>query len=185
VVDVDPPRTGSVPSFFGLGGEQRFRAEIARITAVASGTDAWVTELRVPLHRLVPYDAVWMGRFDRDSDRYLPMLEDGDVEPLRQLFASDAAAGEIRQLGLARDGWPMLGHQIQTMLDQQQGWRLHLAPAGFRDGVGLGLRTGDGRHVGYLTLLTYRPAVVPATAAALLHVVNPLIGDAVDRASLG
>ena len=185
MVDEDPPRAGPPPSFFGLGGEQRFRTEIARITAAADGTGAWVAELKTALRRLVPYDACWMGRFDRDADRYQAVLEDGDVEPLRQLFASAGAAGEIRQLGLARHGWPMLGHQIQERLDQQQGWRQHLAPAGFRDGVGLGLRTSDGRHVGYLTLLTYRPAVVPATAAALLHVVNPLIGAAVDRASRG
>ena len=35
------------------------------------------------------------------------------------------------------------------------------------DGIGVGLRTSDGRHVGYLTLLTYRAGLVPATAAAL------------------
>ena len=48
-------------------------------------------------------------------------------------------------------------------------------------GIGMGLLTSDGRHVGYLTLLTHRAGVVPATAAVLLHAVNTLIADAVDR----
>ena len=62
-----------------------------------------------------------------------------------------------------------------------RGWTTYLAPAGFRDGLGVGLLTGDGRHVGYLTLLTYRPGVARAVAAGLLHAVNPLLGDAVER----
>ena len=63
------------------------------------------------------------------------------------------------------------------------GWSTYLAPAGFRDGLGVGLATATGRHVGYLTLMSYRPASALAVAAALLHGVNALVADAVERVS--
>jgi hypothetical protein len=176
-------RVGSPPSFFGLGGEQRFRAEIARVTADADASGRWVQGLGPLLRQLVDYDAVWLGRFDLASGRYLPLLEDGDVLPLRRLFASDVAADDVRRLGFRQPGWPMLGHAILDQLNELQGWRTYLAPAGFRDGLGVGLLTSDGRHVGYLTLLTYEPGSALAIAAALLHAVNPLIADAVGRST--
>lgn len=180
VIDDHSP-SGSMPSFSGLGGEQRFRAEVAKITVGADTTGRWLQALRPLLRKLVDYDAAWLGRFDVASGRYLPLLEDGDVEPLRQLFAGDVAAADIAQLGFRRPGWPMLGHRILPRLRELRGFSTYLAPAGFQDGLGVGLLTGDGRHVGYLTLLTYKPDAVLAVSAALLHAVNPLIADAVER----
>ena len=107
----DDEHHGSEPSFFGLGGEQRFRAEVATVTAGADATGRWLDALRPLLRQLVDYDAAWLGRFDVVSGRYLPLLEDGDVEPLRRLFASDVAATDIQQVGFRQPGWPMLGHR--------------------------------------------------------------------------
>lgn len=176
----DDKNPAAQPSYLGLGGEQRFRADVARITAAADASGHWLDALRPLLKQLVAYDAAWLGRFDVGSGRYLPLLEDGDVEPLRWLLASDVAASDIHQLGFRQPGWPMLGHTILAQLGELRGWTTYLAPAGFRDGLGVGLRTGAGRHVGYLTLLTYRTGVT-AVAAALLHAANPLIADAVER----
>lgn len=173
-----------LPSFCGLSGEEDFRAQIAGITAQAEPTETWLQALAPVLRQLVGYDALWLCRWDATARRYRPLLEDGDVEPLRELFASEIAASDIEQLGFLQPGWPRLGHMILPALTTLRGWSEYLAPAGFRDGVGMGLRTSDGRHVRYLTLLTYRAGHVPATAAALLHSANCLIGDAVDRSDL-
>ena len=179
---VDDDRPAAAPtSFFGLGGEQRFRAEVARVTAGADASGRWLDELKPLLRALLAYDAAWLGRWDAGSQRYLPLLADGDAEPLHRLFASDVAAADVRRLGFRQPGWPRLGHTILTELAGLHGWTAYLAPAGFRDGLGVGLITGDGRHVGYLTLLTYRPGVARAVAAGLLHSVNPLLSDAVER----
>ena len=184
MVDDDIQGARSLPSFRGLSGEEDFRRCVAGITADAGPTGRWLQVLAPVLRQLVDYDAAWLGRWDVVARRYLPLLEDGDVEPLRELFASDVAASDIEQLGFLQPGWPKLGHMILPLLTQLRGWNEHLAPAGFRDGIGVGLRTSDGRHVGYLTLLTYRAGLVPATAAALLHGVNSLIGDALDRSGV-
>jgi hypothetical protein len=181
VTDNARPASGGGSSYFAPGGEERFRTEVARITADADASGRWLEALRPLLRQLVDYDAAWVGRYDAASGRYLPLLEDGDTEPLRRLFADDVAAQDIRQLGFRQPGWPMLGHTIMRQLGELRGWTTYLAPAGFRDGLGVGLRTRDGRHVGYLTLLIYRPGAALAIAAALLHTAEPLLADAIDR----
>ena len=171
----------SPTSFFGLGGERRFRLEVARVTAGADATGRWLDELKPLLRQLLDYDAAWLGRYDAVTGRYIPLLADGHAEPLHRLFASDLAASDARQLGFRQPGWPRLAHTITAELAGLRGWSTYLAPAGFRDGLGVGLRTERGRHVGFLTLLTYRPDVARAVAAALLHAVTPLLADAVER----
>lgn len=178
------PRATSPPSFAGLGGEQRFRDEVARVTAGADATGRWTDALRPLLHAVVDYDAAWLGRLDVASGRYLPLLEDGDVAPLRALFADDVAAVELRQLGFRRPGWPMLVHRIVGQLEDLRGWRTYIVPAGFHDGLGVGLITAAGRHVGFLALLTYRHETATAMAAALLNAVTPAVADAVERAGV-
>ena len=49
----DDPRAGAPPSFSGLGGEQRFRAEVVRITSGADDTGGWLLALRGVLRELV------------------------------------------------------------------------------------------------------------------------------------
>lgn len=181
MVDVDAPRPGPARSFFGLGGEQRFRAEIERVTASAVASDRWLDDLKPVLRRLVPYDCVVLVRWDAESQRYAPVLIDGDTEAALAYFTSEEADAELRRLGLYRLGWPMVAHRVAAMLAETMAWRDYLAPAGFRDGLGVGLFSEEGRYLGLLCLLTYQPLSVTATAAALVHTANPLLGAALDH----
>jgi hypothetical protein len=109
------------------------------------------------------------------------LVQDGPTEALRAYVSTDDADVEMQRLGLHRFGWPMLAHRLPVPLEETRAWGDHLLPAGFRDGLAVGLFTEDGGHLGYLSLLTSQPRVVTATAAALLHTVNSLIAAAVDR----
>ncbi|GAA1430566.1 hypothetical protein GCM10009616_15470 [Microlunatus lacustris] len=169
-----------VTSIFGLGGEQRFRCEIARVTASAGVSTSWLDGLKPPLHGLVPYDCAVLARWDTATERYLPVLEDGDTEALTRYLRTSTAAAELQRLGFYRIAWPMVVHRVGVTLAGTSAWRDHLWPAGFRDGLGVGLFTENGRHVGFLSLLTYRSQVVTVTAAALLHGVNALLGSALE-----
>lgn len=181
MVDVDAPRPGPATSFFGLGGEQRFRSEVERVTAAAGASDRWIDDLKPVLRRLLPYDCAVLVRWDAETQRYAPVLLDGDTEAALAYFTSEGAGAELRGLGPYRSGWPMVAHRVAVMLAETTVWRDYLSPAGFRDGLGVGLFSDDGRYLGLLCLLTYRPLSVTATAAALVHTVNPLLGAALDR----
>lgn len=177
---VDAARPASSKSFFGLGGEDRFRAEIERVTASAGTSDSWTEELKPTLRRLVPYDCAVLVRRNAESHRYAPVLVDGDAEAALAYLTSEVADAELQRLGLYRLGWPMVAHRVAPMLAETVAWRDYLLPAGFRDGLGVGLFAADGHYTGLLCLLTYRPHVVTATAAGLLHGVNALLGSALD-----
>lgn len=183
MVDVERRVPEPVTSFFGLGGEQRFRWEIARVTASAGVSTSWLDGLKRPLHELVPYDCAVLAHWDPETGRYRPVLEDGDTAVLSAYLRSGTAVTELQRLGLHRIAWPMVVHRVGVTLAGTTAWQDHLWPAGFRDGLGVGLFTEEGRHVGLLALLTYRQQVVTVTAAALLHGVNALLGSAVDRSS--
>jgi hypothetical protein len=178
---VDALSPASATSFFGLGGEDRFRDAIERVTASAGTSDRWIDDLKPTLRRLVAYDCAVLVWRDAESQRYAPVLVDGDAEAALAYFTSEVADAELRELGLYRLGWPMVAHRMAARLAETVAWRDYLLPAGFRDGLGVGLFADDGRYVGLLCLLTYRSHVVPATAAALLHGVNALLGSALDR----
>jgi hypothetical protein len=174
-------RSPAPRSYSGLGGEQRFRREIERVTACAATCGGWSEALKQPLRELYPYDAAWIAWRDGSSQRYVPVLTDGQTDALCAFFRTERATPELERLGFLRAGWPMVVHRAAVTLAGTSAWRDHLTPAGFRDGLGVGLFAPDGRQVGFLTLLTYRPHTVTATVAALLHTVNPLLGSALDR----
>lgn len=181
MTDVDGHRADPATSFYGLGGEQRFRRVIETVTASADTSDRWIDDLKPVLRRLVPYDCAVLVRWDAETQRYAPVLLDGDTAAALAYFTSEEADAELRRMGLYRLGWPMVAHRVGVMLAETMAWRDYLAPAGFRDGLGVGLFSREGRYLGLLCLLTYRPLSVTATAAALLHTVNPLLGSALDR----
>lgn len=182
MVDMERCVPSPLTSFFGLGGEQRFRGEIARVTATAGASGAWLDELGQPLHELVPYDCAVLAAWDEAAGRYTPVLVDGDTAALSAYLRTDTAVDELRLLSTTRNAWPVVLHRAAVGLARTAGWRDHLGPAGFHDGLVVGLFTEGGRHVGLLALLTYRPQVVTVTAAALLHGVNALLASALEAA---
>ena len=181
MADVYPQFPTSSASFVGIGGERRFGVEIERVTASAGTSDTWLEDLKRPLHQLLAYDSAWMGWRDPETQRYLPVLRDGQNEAMCAYFSTEAAACELERLGFYRAGWPMVVHRAAATLAETSAWRDYLSPAGFRDGLWAGLFSDDGRQIGFLSLLTYRPHAVTVTAAALLHTATPLLGSALDR----
>ena len=118
------------------------------------------------------YDAAWISLRDPETGRHIPLVQDGPTEALRAYFSTDGADAEVQRLGLHRFGWPMPAHRLPVPLEETLACGKYLLPAGFRDGLAVGVFTEDGRHLGSINLLTSQKRVVTATAAALLHTVN-------------
>jgi hypothetical protein len=60
-------------------------------------------------------------------------------------------------------------------------WGEYLLPAGFRDGFVMGLFADDGRHLGFISLLTDDPAQRTTAYVDLVAGVRPLLAHALDR----
>jgi hypothetical protein len=87
---------------------------------------------------------------------------------------------EAEILGLNRAGPPMWLRDMPVPPEQTRGWAEFMWPAGFREGLGVGLFTPDGRHIGMLTLNTDAPAHPTDMVRDLIGLLGPLIAHAVD-----
>jgi DNA-binding CsgD family transcriptional regulator len=87
---------------------------------------------------------------------------------------------DLELLGLQRSRPPMRVCDLPVPPHEVRAWAEYLAPAGLREGVGIGLFTPDGRYLGLVGLHT-ESAVAPADATLdVLGALTPLIAHAVD-----
>jgi hypothetical protein len=134
------------------------------------------------LARVLPYDAAWLAIRDPEERRHTPLATAGPAEPLRRYFQTAVADLEVEQLGLNRFRPPMLAGDIPVPLSELHAWADHLLPAGFRGGLAAGLFTPDGRHVGFLSLLTEDPTRPSRADQATIAAFTTLIAHGLDRA---
>jgi hypothetical protein len=128
-----------------------------------------------------PYTAAWIGVRDPETRLHRRVGSDGDTASLVRYFALPDADDEVEQLGLNRHRPPMPASAIPVPLAETIAWGEYLLPAGFRDGVAMGLFSADGRHLGFLSLLTADPEHRIASYVGLLDSLRPIVADALDR----
>jgi hypothetical protein len=155
--------------------------ELAGIAAAAASIEERARALLEVLRRVVPSQAAWLALRDPERGTHMPLATLGDTDPLRAYFQTPAAETEVELIGMNRRRPPMLVRDLPVPPGELQAWTDHLWPAGFRGGLAAGLFAGDGRHLGFLSLLTDaadRPAEAERRIIGLL---TPLIAHAVDR----
>jgi hypothetical protein len=76
----------------------------------------------------------------------------------------------------------MLASEIPVPLPELHAWADHLLPAGFRGGLAAGLFTPDGRHVGFLSLLSDDPSRPSPADREAIAAVTTVIAHGLDRA---
>jgi hypothetical protein len=156
-------------------------SELAGIAGSAGSVEQRAQALLEPLSRAVPYAAAWIGLRDPETRRHRPIATDGDTEPLARYFSLPEADDEVEQLGLNRPRPPMCASDLPVPLAETRAWGEYLLPAGFRDGFAVGLFTADGRHLGFISLLTDDPAGRTASYSGLVAELRPLLARALDR----
>jgi len=75
----------------------------------------------------------------------------------------------------------MLASEIPGAPSEVRAWADHLLPAGFRQGLAVGLFTTDGRHVGFLSLLSADPAGPGEADRRVVATLTSVIADDLDR----
>jgi hypothetical protein len=156
-------------------------SEVAAIAASAGSVEQRAQALLEPLRRVVPYAAAWIGIRDPETRRHRPVGWDGDTGALADYFALPDADDELEQLGLNRLRPPVCAHDLPLPLAEIRAWGDHLLPAGFRDGFALGLFTDDGRHVGFISVLSDDPAQRTTAHRGVVAGLRPLLARALDR----
>jgi len=154
--------------------------DLGRIAATPGTVADRAEALLQPLRRIVPFTAAWIGCYDASATRYEALVSRGYTDTVDRLFSSSAAVEQIDRLGLNRIRRPMRARDVPGALADRPIWAEYLTPAGFREGLTVGLFTGDGRHLGILTVNTDDAAHPSASAAALVGRLAPIIAGVID-----
>ncbi|WP_374969343.1 hypothetical protein [Terrabacter sp. BE26] len=157
------------------------RAEMTQIAAEAGTLEHRADALLTCLRRRIPYAAAWIGLRDPETRIHHRVGSDGDTDALVRYFTHPAADDELEALGLNRFQPPVSASNLGVPLAETRAWGEYLLPAGFVDGVIVGLFADDGRHLGFLSLLSGDPPERTTSYAGALADLRPIIVDAVDR----
>jgi hypothetical protein len=156
-------------------------SEMAEIAASAGSVQERAEALLAPLHRVVPYAAAWVAVRDPETRQHRPVVQEGATAPLAEYFALPDADDDVEQLGLNRFRPPVRASDLPMPLEDVRVWGEYLLPAGFRDGLAMGVFTDDGRHLGFISLLTDDPADRTTAYVDLIAEIRPLLAHALDR----
>lgn len=154
--------------------------EIGRVASEPTTIEARAAAVLTPLRRLVPFQAAWIGLLDHGSDSHRALAIEGYPDHIRQYFGTTTVTREIELLNLHRNGRPTRRRDIPIPVDLRPVWADYLWPAGFREGVAMGLTTRDGRHLGIIALNTDTEAHPTEAARDLIGALGSLIADAID-----
>ncbi|MGY1618836.1 helix-turn-helix transcriptional regulator [Geodermatophilus sp. SYSU D00691] len=157
------------------------RPEFADAVASSATVEERAAAILRSLERLLSFDAGWLAVRDPERHRHVPLATTGPAEPLVAYFGRPEADEEVDQLGLNRRRPPMLASEVPSPLPEVRAWADHLLPAGFRQGLAVGLYTTSGRHVGFLSLLSADPSRPSPADRRVVAAVTTVIADQLDR----
>jgi DNA-binding CsgD family transcriptional regulator len=155
-------------------------AEIGQIASGAGRFEQRAESLLEMLRRLVPFRAAGIFLLGAEQGGLTPFADQGYDEAVRAYITSRANSDEIEMLGLNRASVPLRLQDLPIARERVRGWAEYLSPAGFREGLGVGLFTPDGRHLGLLALNTDTERHPTAAARDWIGKLAPVIAQALD-----
>jgi DNA-binding CsgD family transcriptional regulator len=132
------------------------------------------------LRRLVPFQAAVINLFDPEHRVHVPVVSCGYDDATFGYITSRVNTDEIEMLGFTRSRSAMRLGDLPVPRQHIRGWAEYLDPAGFREGLGVGLFTSDGRHLGLLGMNTDTAAHPTEASRDLIGMLAPLIANAID-----
>jgi DNA-binding CsgD family transcriptional regulator len=163
-----------------IAGWTEVAVEVAGIASRTGGVGERAEAMLDQLRRVIPFEGAWIGLRDPHRNEHLTVAHRGLDKPIRDWLAGPAVTAEIELAGLHRGSPPMRLRDLPFAPTKLTSWMQYLRPAGFRESIGAGLFTRDGRHLGVLALHTDTRAHPTDAARDLIGMLAPVIADAVD-----
>jgi DNA-binding CsgD family transcriptional regulator len=132
------------------------------------------------LQRVAPFQAAVINLLDPEHRVHVPVVSSGYDDATSGYITSRANTEEIEMLGFTRSRSAMRLSDLPVPREQLRGWAEYLKPAGFREGLAVGLFTSDGRHLGLLGMNTDTAAHPTEASRDLIGMLAPLIANTID-----
>jgi DNA-binding CsgD family transcriptional regulator len=161
-------------------GGMEVAVEIGQIASGPGRIEQRAESLLETLRRLVPFRAAGMFLLDAEHAGLTPVADQGYDDAVRGYITSRANSDEIEMLGFNRASMPLRVQDLPVARERVRGWAEYLSPAGFREGLAVGLFTPDGRHLGLLGLNTDTERHPTAAARDWIGRLAPVIAQAID-----
>jgi DNA-binding CsgD family transcriptional regulator len=154
-------------------------AEVAALADVPAGLEERAEAILEPLRRVIPFQAARIALLDPELRQHDLLSCHGYDDRIRAYMTTREDYDEIESLGL-HGTTPLRVQDLPVAAEEIHSWMDLFRPAGFREGLGVGLVTRGGRRVGLLGLNTDSPAYPSPAACNLVQLLAPTIAHAVD-----
>jgi len=152
-------------------------------TAVSAGsTSERGQALLEVLHRIVPFDGAWLALADPVGSGYHSLASVDLDRPVVDFLSGPLMARDIEVTGTDRARPPLSPSDLPYPAEELPTWAECLHPAGINEALAVALFCPEGRHVGFLALLsgTRQPPSpevrhrLARVASVLAHGIDPM-----------
>ncbi|HEV7727790.1 MAG TPA: LuxR C-terminal-related transcriptional regulator [Modestobacter sp.] len=154
--------------------------EVNGIATAPGGLAERAEALLAEVRRVVRFDAGWIALLPSEQRSHVPLARSGYDERVCGYLDSPSVLADAELVGLSRSRRPIRGCDMPFPPSEVPGWAEYVEPAGFRDGVSVGLFTPEGHYLGLLALHTRDADQVSDPACHLLGLLATPIASAVD-----
>ncbi|GAA3744178.1 hypothetical protein GCM10022225_29740 [Plantactinospora mayteni] len=173
-----PEARAGVPAGGGASRTDLFR-QAAAVVASPVGADR-PAQWFVLLRRVVRYDAAWLSLFDERQHLFAEVASTGYDDRIRNYFQTPEVVSQAEQAGLTESPLPQRGRDLPVPATEYPVWSDYYLPAGYREGLAVGLFSRDRRHLGMLVLSTEDPDHPTDAERDLIRVLAPRIARTLD-----
>jgi DNA-binding CsgD family transcriptional regulator len=156
---------------------------IAELNEVAMSAEALADRapsLLAALRRHVPFDGAWLALADPPSRSYQCLASADLDEGTLRYFCRPEMAHDMEATGTDRHRPPPSPSDLPYPVAELPTWAECLLPAGYHEALAVALFTPDGRHVGFLALLSGAPEPPSPGARHRLGRLAPVLGHGID-----
>jgi DNA-binding CsgD family transcriptional regulator len=154
--------------------------EFAGLAAAPGAQGERAEALLALLQRVLHFDAGGIALLTPDVNLLVSPARFGYDEQVCDYLDGPSAIEDVERAGLRAMGGAVRLRDLPVPPSELVGWAEYLEPAGFRDGMAVGLCSPDGRYLGVLGLNTAAPDRMTVAARELLDLLTAPIAAGVD-----